>query len=81
MTKMRDFYFGTAMLPGFTAQTQPKLEACLNSVLEDMRNGGDGLLQYKAAMEAFRKKFSPLDSADCAERVAGEIFRCGDDEI
>lgn len=80
MTKMRDFYFGTAMLPGFTAQTQPKLEACLNSVLEDMRNGGDGLLQYKAAMEAFRKKFSPLDSADCAERVAGEIFSSGDDE-
>lgn len=29
MTRMRDFYFGTAMLPGFTAQTQSKLEECL----------------------------------------------------
>ncbi len=74
MTKMRDFYFGTAMLPGATAQTQAKLETCLNSILEDLRNGGDGLLKYKMAMDGFRKKFNPLDGADCAEKVVCEIF-------
>ena len=81
MTKMRDFYFGTAMLPGCTAQTQSKLEICLAEILQDLRQGGDGLLKYKKAMEAFRKKFTPYDSADCAKRVVGEIFDSGDDKI
>lgn len=81
MTKMRDFYFGTAMLPGCTAQTQSKLEICLAEILQDLRQGGDGLLKYKKAMEAFRKKFNPYDSADCAKRVVGEIFDSGDDKI
>lgn len=79
-TKMRDFYFGTAMLPGFTAQVQAKLEVCLNDVLNDIRNGGDGLLRFKKAMDAFRKKFCPLDGAECAKLVADEIFGTGDDK-
>ncbi len=79
-TKMRDFYFGTAMLPGFTAQVQSKLETCLSDVLNDIRAGGDGLLRYKKAMDAFRKKFCPLDSTDCAKQVADEIFKTGDDK-
>lgn len=72
--EMRDFYFGTAMLPGFIAQTQEKLESALNEILNDLRKGGDGLLRYKMVMNAFRKKFTPLDSADCSKRVVGEIF-------
>ena len=79
MTKMRDFYFGTAMLPGFTAHTHTKLESCLCNVLDDLRNGGNGLLRYERALEAFRKKFNPLDSADCTANVVKEIFKTGDD--
>lgn len=79
MTKMRDFYFGTAMLPGFAAQTQTKLETCLCMVLNDLRSGGNGLLKYETALNAFTKKFNPLDGADCTANVVKEIFRSGDD--
>lgn len=75
MTKMRDFYFGTAMLPGFTAQTQSKLEECLKMVLDDLRAGGNGLLKYESALKAFRKKFNPYDCGSCAERAVKEIFK------
>lgn len=80
-TQMRDFYFGTAMLPGFIAQTQDKLEECLNQVLDDIRNGGDGLLKYKAVMKAFRKKFTPLDNEKAAETAVREIFKTGENRI
>lgn len=79
MTKVRDFYFGTAMLPGPTAQTNSKLELCFSEILEDLKRGGDGLLKYRSAMEAFRKKFNPYDGPDCTKRVVGEIFNSGDD--
>lgn len=80
-SKIRELYFGTAMLPGFTAQTQQKLEECLSTVLSDMRNGGDGLLRYRKAMDGFRKKFCPYDGANCAKLVTDEIFGTGDVEI
>lgn len=73
-TKMRDFYFGTAMLPGFCASDQKKMEERLKKVLDDIRHGGDGLLEYKAAMNAFKRKFAPLDGANCTAEVTKEIF-------
>lgn len=79
--KTRGLYFGTAMLPGFVVQTQEKLEECLEKIIADLKNGGDGLLRYKQAMAAFRKKFTPFDCADCAEKVVRELFKTGDDDI
>lgn len=38
---MRDFYFGTAMLPGPVTQTQENLEIELIKILNDIRNGGN----------------------------------------
>lgn len=75
MTRMRDFYFGTAMLPGFTAQTQSKLEECLKMVLNDLRAGGNGLLKYESVLKAFRKKFNPYDCGSCAKKAVIEIFK------
>lgn len=69
-----DFYFGTAMLPGFTAHSQDKLEDYLNRILNDLRSGGDGLLRYKAALKAFRKRFAPYDSESCTAETIKEIF-------
>ncbi|MGN0621870.1 MAG: CDP-glycerol glycerophosphotransferase family protein [Porcipelethomonas sp.] len=74
-TKMRDFYFGTAMLPGPVAQTQEKLCELISTALSDMKNGGNGLMRYSRAMEAFNKRFNSLDGKDCARMVTEEIFR------
>lgn len=72
--KMRDFYFGTAMLPGPVIQTQEKLENELNKILQDIRKGGSGLLKYEKALNAFNKKFNPLEDGHSAERTVKEIF-------
>lgn len=70
-----DLYFGTAMLPGFTVQSQEKLEEALSRVLNDMRIGGNGLLRYSAAMKAFRKRFSPYDCENCTSEIVKDIFK------
>lgn len=69
-----DLYFGTAMLPGFTVQSQENLEEALSRVLNDMRSGGNGLLRYSAAMKAFRKKFSTYDCENCTCEIVKKIF-------
>lgn len=71
---MRDFYFGTAMLPGPVTQTQENLETELNKVLEDIRKGGNGLLKYEKTLNAFNKKFNPYEDGHSAERTTKELF-------
>lgn len=71
---MRDFYFGTAMLPGFTVQDQDRLEKVLSDIIADLKKGGNGLLRYKTAVQAFNKRFNPLEDGHSSERTVREIF-------
>lgn len=71
---MRDFYFGTAMLPGPVVQSQDRLENELLKILDDLRQGGNGLFRYELALNAFNKKFNPLEDGHSAERTVKEIF-------
>lgn len=71
---MRDFYFGTAMLPGPVTQTQENLEIELNKILNDIRNGGNGLLSFKKSIISFNKKFNPYEDGHSAERTIKELF-------
>lgn len=71
---MRDFYFGTAMLPGPVTQTQENLEIELNKILNDIRNGGNGLLNYEKSLISFNKKFNPYEDGHSAERTVKELF-------
>ncbi len=71
---MRDFYFGTAMLPGFTVNDQEKLEKVMGDIIADIKKGGNGLLRYKTAMPMFNKRFNPLEDGQSAKRVVKEIF-------
>lgn len=73
-SKMRDFYFGTAMLPGMTAHNQEKLEKALNDVMNDFKKGGNGLMRYSTAVAMFNKRFNPLEDGHSAERTVKEIF-------
>ncbi|MGN0613547.1 MAG: CDP-glycerol glycerophosphotransferase family protein [Porcipelethomonas sp.] len=72
--KMRDFYFGTAMLPGITVHDQQKLEKALSDVLSDMKEGGSGLMRYANALKTFNRRFNPLEDGHSAERTVREIF-------
>ncbi len=76
-TKMRDFYFGTAMLPGPIANTQEKLTELVKAALDNLNNGGRGLLRHQKTMEAFNKRFNSLNGPDCAQKVTEEIFKSG----
>ena len=71
---IRDFYFGTAMLPGITANTQEKLEKALSDIINDMNKGGNGLMRYSTAVAAFNKRFNPIEDGHSAERTVKEIF-------
>ncbi len=74
---MRDFYFGTAMLPGPIANTQEKLTELVKAALDNLNNGGNGLLRHQKTMEAFNKRFNSLNGPDCAQKVTEEIFKSG----
>lgn len=71
---MRDFYFGTAMLPGPVTQTQENLEIELIKILNDIRNGGNGLLNFEKSIISFNKKFNPYEDGHSAERTIKELF-------
>ncbi len=71
---MRDFYFGTAMLPGVTVHEQEKLETALGAILNNLKNGGNGLGRYAAAIASFNKRFNPMEDGGSAERTVKEIF-------
>lgn len=71
---MRDFYFGTAMLPGLVTQTQENLEIELIKILNDIRNGGNGLLNFEKSIISFNKKFNPYEDGHSAERTIKELF-------
>lgn len=71
---IRDFYFGTAMLPGITVHDQTKLEKAVYDILNDMKKGGDGLMRYKNAITMFNKRYNPLEDGHSAERTVKEIF-------
>lgn len=73
-SEIRDFYFGTAMLPGISAPDQEKLKKALSDILEDFRKGGSGLMRYKTAVSMFNKRFNPLEDGHSAERTVKEIF-------
>ncbi len=73
-SKMRDFYFGTAMLPGMTAHNQEKLEKALTDIINDFKKGGNGLMRYSTAVAMFNKRFNPLEDGHSAERTVKEIF-------
>lgn len=71
---MRDFYFGTAMLPGVTVHEQDKLETAITAIVDNMKKGGNGLGRYSTAIAAFNKRFNPLEDGYSAERTVKEIF-------
>lgn len=71
---MRDFYFGTAMLPGITVNNQERLEKALSDITADFKKGGNGLMRYSTAVAAFNKRFNPLEDGHSAERNVKEIF-------
>ncbi len=73
-SNMRDFYFGTAMLPGFSASSQEKLEKAIFDILADFKKGGNGLMRYSTAIRAFNKKFNPLEDGHSAERTVKSLF-------
>lgn len=73
-SEIRDFYFGTAMLPGIAASNEEKLEKALGDILSDFKKGGNGLMRYKTAISAFNKRFNPLEDGHSAERTVKEIF-------
>lgn len=73
-SEIRDFYFGTAMLPGIAASNEEKLEKALGDILSDFKKGGNGLMRYKTAISAFNKRFNPLEDGHSAERSVKEIF-------
>lgn len=70
----RDFYFGTAMLPGITAHNQEKLEKAISDIIADMKKGGNGLMRYKTAVAAFNKRYNPIEDGHSSERTVREIF-------
>jgi CDP-glycerol glycerophosphotransferase len=76
---MRDFYFGTAMLPGPVVQTQEKLENALKLSLDDIRKGSNGLLRFETAVNAFNKRFNPYEDGNSAKRTVTAIFFDGRD--
>lgn len=71
---MRDFYFGTAMLPGVTVHEQSKLEIAASAIVENMKKGGDGLGRYSTAIAAFNKRFNTFEDGCSSERVVKDIF-------
>lgn len=73
-SEIRDFYFGTAMLPGIAASNEEKLEKALGDILSDFKKGGNGLMRYKTAISAFNKRFNPLEDGHSTERTVKEIF-------
>ncbi len=73
-SKMRDFYFGTAMLPGVSASNQERLEKALGDIIDNFKKGGNGLMRYSTAINAFNKRFNPLEDGHSAERTVKEIF-------
>lgn len=72
---MRDFYFGTAMLPGIVINEQEKLEIALSAIINDLKKGGNGLGRYAAALSAFNKRFNPMEDGKSAERTVNAIFK------
>ena len=44
---MRDFYFGTAMLPGITVNEQTRLEDSLKNIIDNLNNGETDLCVMK----------------------------------
>lgn len=70
----RDFYFGTAMLPGIQASDQAKLEKALADILSDMYKGGNGLMRYASAIKMFNKRYNPVEDGHSTERTVKEIF-------
>lgn len=73
-SEIRDFYFGTAMLPGIAASNEEKLEKALGDILSDFKKGGNGLMRYKTAISAFNKRFNPLEDGHSTERTVKKIF-------
>lgn len=71
---IRDFYFGTAMLPGIQASTQDKLEKALSDIFADMNKGGNGLMRYISAIKMFNKRYNPVEDGHSTERTVKEIF-------
>lgn len=70
----RDFYFGTAMLPGIQASDQTKLEKALYDIFADMNKGGNGLMRYSSAIKMFNKRYNPIEDGHSTERTVKEIF-------
>ncbi len=71
---IRDFYFGTAMLPGLVVSEQEKLETALLAIISNLKKGGNGLGRYAAALSAFNKRFNPIEDGNSAKRTVNAIF-------
>lgn len=70
----RDFYFGTAMLPGVTVHTQDNLEKAVIAIADNLKKGGDGLGRYSTAITAFNKRYNSIEDGYSTERTVKELF-------
>lgn len=65
--KMRDFYFGTDVLPGRIVSTQPELAGALCNIL-------DGADDFRAKRAEFNRIHNSLNGGCAAQKVAEAVF-------